>query len=516
MALNNNDEDYLDKLLNSVAEGKDIDEWFEQELENGNDDISFDDELIDANDDIEIQEIQNSKIKDIFIEETDEEKEDQIEEQVEEQIEERVEEEIEKETVEDVEKDLKNRLNEEVIEGPELDNNMDLSESLDTSDTDDDINDIINMIENMENEANKDEEQLVDDREIKKYEDIHPEEEEEKIQSDNKQSKKFLGNLFSKKKEAKEENSDIEVSKDIEVVEFDDTEIETKKRKRFGARKRKKDKHSNESDDNSIIHIESILEETGSTMDDMNDLGLGDFGLGNEFGFNNSKHKDLNDELEDEIPTKAKKKKEKKEKKEKESKEPRIKKQKKPKVPVGREEKIRITPLGVILAVTIIVAIVCITYFGSNAFSYNKKIDEATVYYVEKNYTKAYELLVGMDIKKDDEAFYEQVISIMKVEKYYNEFHTYYKLEMYTEGLDTLIRGIRGYDNIIDEARELGSFDQTTGSLGKIVDCLSSYYGISEGEARQLSQMEDKSEYSKIIYDKAVHIIKPDEGANGE
>ena len=90
----------------------------------------------------------------------------------------------------------------------------------------------------------------------------------------------------------------------------------------------------------------------------------------------------------------------------------------------------------------------------------------------------------------------------MKVEKHYNEFNTYYKLEMNVDALDSLIRGIKTYDSVIDKARELGTFDQTTSSLGKIIDCLSSYYGMTESEARQLSQMADREEYSRIINSK--------------
>ena len=118
---------------------------------------------------------------------------------------------------------------------------------------------------------------------------------------------------------------------------------------------------------------------------------------------------------------------------------------------------------------------------------------------MDKNYTKAYAVLAGMDLKDSDQAFYQQVVTVMKVEKHYNEFNTYYKLKMNAEALDSLIRGVKAYDSVIDKARELGTFDQTTSSLGKLVDCLSSYYGMTESEARQLSQMADRAEYSRII-----------------
>ncbi len=478
MAFNNKDEDYLEQLLSSVSEGNntDSDEWFEQELKGEEENISFEEELSDVNQNIEAHEVQSSEESDTA---------------------------VEMNAVEEPEEE--DRKITEFYDLEELadTDNVDISEKIDTTESDDDIEDILNMInaieqgesEEKENHIESDtpEQQEEDNRTIRRYEDIHSEE-EDLIQdrTDGEQdgskrnSKGFFGGLFSKKKQK--------------------------------AQKVKEKKQSEQSDDNSLIDMERVLEETGSVMDDMDSLGLNDLAFDDGFDTNISNSFNVDEELEgiEEKKTEKdkKKKKEKKPKKEKKLKVPKDKNKKKPVKPVGREEMIRVTPLGAVLSLSVIAASVCVIYFGAGFFSYNKNIDAATSYYVDKNYTKAYAVLAGMDLNKEDKPFYKQVVNVMKVEKYYNEFNTYYKLEMYADALDSLIRGIKSYDSVIDDARELGTFDQTTDSFGKIIDCLSGYYGMTESEARQLSQMVDREEYSKIIYNKASNIKNSEKGTS--
>ena len=480
MALDNKDEDYLEQLLNSVVEGSeaDSDDWFEKELEDG--DFNFDEEISDINDDLELssedeqQELTGEDAEEPFNGDLSAEEvlaepsalEDSFaaEPFMEESF-------MDKNFTEEFSTEESQK---DEIPAEETDQ-IDVSEEVDTAESDDDLADILSMINAIEQEEEESDSEPEDNgsleednRAVKRYEDIHmdessgeePEPAQEKVEP--KKSKGFFGKLFSRSKK------------------------------------------SEQAEDNSLIDVDSILDETGSVMDDIDSLGLSDFGFGGDLNIDSASTgaaEDAAEEAEDKKAKKEKKKKEKKEKKPKKVKEPKEKKKKPVKPPVI-EEKIRFTPLGLVLSLSVIVASVCLIYFGAGFFSYNRNIDKATGYYVDKNYTKAYAILSGMDLKDSDKAFYQQVVTIMKVEKHYNEFNTYYKLEMNVDALDSLIRGIKTYDSVIDKARELGTFDQTTSSLGKIIDCLSSYYGMTESEARQLSQMADREEYSRIINSK--------------
>ncbi len=480
MALDNKDEDYLEQLLNSVVEGSeaDSDDWFEKELEDG--DFNFDEEISDINDDIDLsnedeqQELTGEDAEDLFngdfsAEDVSAEPSASEESFADEPL---TEESFMDQTFTEEFSMEESRTDEFPAEETDQ---TDISDEVDTAESDDDLADILSMINAIEQEEEESDSEPEDNgsleednRAVKRYEDIHldesngeePEPAQEKAEP--KKSKGFFGKLFSRSKK------------------------------------------SEQAEDNSLIDVDSILDETGSVMDDIDSLGLSDFGFGGDLNIDSASTgaaEDAAEEAEDKKAKKEKKKKEKKEKKPKKEKEPKEKKKKPVKPPVI-EERIRFTPLGLVLSLSVIAASVCLIYFGAGFFSYNRNINKATGYYVDKNYTKAYAILAGMDLKDSDKAFYQQVVTIMKVEKHYNEFNTYYKLEMNVDALDSLIRGIKTYDSVIDKARELGTFDQTTSALGKIIDCLSSYYGMTESEARQLSQMADREEYSRIINSK--------------
>ncbi len=473
MALDNKDEDYLEQLLNSVVEGSeaDSDDWFEKELEDG--DFNFDEEISDINDDIglsgedEQQELTSETAEEPFNGEfSTEEPSDELSDTGDSYTDEPKAEDSFMDLSFTDEFSADDSLNGEV---PAEEPDTDISEEVDVAEEDDDLADILSMINAIEQEEDETDSEPEDNgsleednRAVKRYEDIHLDETggEEPVQEkpEPEKSKGFFGRLFSRGKK------------------------------------------SEQPEENSLIDTDSILDETGSVMDDIDSLGLSDFGFGGDLNIDSlsSESTEETEEAEDKKAKKEKKKKEKKEKKPKKEKEPKEKK-KKPVRPPVMEEKIRITPLGLVLSLSVITASVCLIYFGAGFFSYNRNIDKATGYYVDKNYTKAYAVLAGMDLKDSDQAFYQQVVTVMKVEKHYNEFNTYYKLKMNAEALDSLIRGVKAYDSVIDKARELGTFDQTTSSLGKLVDCLSSYYGMTESEARQLSQMADRAEYSRII-----------------
>lgn len=307
-------------------------------------------------------------------------------------------------------------------------------------------------------------------------------------------------NMYNKK--AKDEKSDVDNVKNSDIDNKD-----KKKKSLFGkifSRKSKKEKS-----DLNEIDADEILDETGSTSDDMADFDL------NEFGFNGDAEsilRDLDelDDIEDKSDSKKKEKKEKKEKKarkpkkEKKIKQPKIKtKKEKPK---RREEIIRISPLAIILMITVIALLVGGIYIGSNVFSYNSNIKEATNCYIDNDYTKAYNLLAGMKLKDKDKDFYKQVENIMKVEKHINDFNSFITIEKYTYALEALIRGIESYDENIEASKELGTYEILETEMNEIDTLLKNYFGMSIEDARTIIQITDSGKYAKEINERAAKI----------
>lgn len=307
-------------------------------------------------------------------------------------------------------------------------------------------------------------------------------------------------NMYNEK--AKDEKSDVDNVKNSDIDNKD-----KKKKSLFGKIFSKKSKK--EKSDLNEIDADEILDETGSTSDDMADFDL------NEFGFNGDAEsilRDLDelDDIEDKSDSKKKEKREKKEKKarkpkkEKKIKQPKIKtKKEKPK---RREEIIRISPLAIILMITVIALLVGGIYIGSNVFSYNSNIKEATNCYIDNDYTKAYNLLAGMKLKDKDKDFYKQVENIMKVEKHINDFNSFITIEKYTYALEALIRGIESYDENIEASKELGTYEILETEMNEIDTLLKNYFGMSIEDARTIIQITDSGKYAKEINERAAKI----------
>lgn len=307
-------------------------------------------------------------------------------------------------------------------------------------------------------------------------------------------------NMYNEK--AKDEKSDVDNVKNSDIDNKD-----KKKKSLFGKIFSKKSKK--EKSDLNEIDADEILDETGSTSDDMADFDL------NEFGFNGDAEsilRDLDelDDIEDKSDSKKKEKKEKKEKKarkpkkEKKIKQPKIKtKKEKPK---RREEIIRISPLAIILMITVIALLVGGIYIGSNVFSYNSNIKEATNSYIDNDYTKAYNLLAGMKLKDKDKDFYKQVENIMKVEKHINDFNSFITIEKYTYALEALIRGIESYDENIEASKELGTYEILETEMNEIDTLLKNYFGMSIEDVRTIIQITDSGKYAKEINERAAKI----------
>ena len=193
------------------------------------------------------------------------------------------------------------------------------------------------------------------------------------------------------------------------------------------------------------------------------------------------------DESEDEQDDSGnQKKKSKKEKKDK----------KKKKINDTEDEKIKVSFIGLLFMITFISGFVLLLTLFSHSFTYNQKINQATTYFVEKNYQKAYDLLVGVNMKQADQYFYQQIETVMYVEKQYRSYYNFTELGMNAEALDSLVKGVKNYDQYKDRGRDIGVFDEMQGVLDKISDKLNSEFGLTESQARELTMLDDQQRYS--------------------
>ena len=170
------------------------------------------------------------------------------------------------------------------------------------------------------------------------------------------------------------------------------------------------------------------------------------------------------------------------------------KKEKKPKEPPKPGDILKIKPLSLVMLVLFVAGVVVLISVLNSALYYNTNSSQAKTYYNNGEYDKAYSKLNGMKLNSNDKTLYEQASTIMYVKRQYDSYENYMSLNMKTEALDALIKGIDRYNTFRSTAQELGIDDNT--------------FKISEAQGISLADMSNSdftNYYLKIKeYGKAV------------
>ena len=191
----------------------------------------------------------------------------------------------------------------------------------------------------------------------------------------------------------------------------------------------------------------------------------------------------------------AKKAKAKKPKKEKKPKKPKVKQPPKP------GDIIRFKPKSIIVFVMLLVGIVVLVQMFGYTINYSGNISLAKDYYANQEYDKAYNSLDGIKLSGDDETLYKQAKVVMYVQRQYESYENYEKMNMHTEALNALVKGVDRYQTYRSEAKELGVEDKMTEVYNLIIKAFKDKFKMSETEAIslvELSKLDFTSYYYKI------------------
>lgn len=165
------------------------------------------------------------------------------------------------------------------------------------------------------------------------------------------------------------------------------------------------------------------------------------------------------------------------------------KKEKKPKPQPKPEDILKIKPKSMLLFILFVAGSILLIVMLNRTISYSGAISRAKVYMGNNNYSAAYSELAGMDLNEDDQRLFEQISVVMYIERHYESYENYSSMRMHTEAINSLIKGIDRYDHFYAMGAELGMAEQMNKSKTKILDVLSSDYGISEIDANKLVDM---------------------------
>ena len=163
------------------------------------------------------------------------------------------------------------------------------------------------------------------------------------------------------------------------------------------------------------------------------------------------------------------------------------------------EEEGRINRAGAVIVFVFLGMVATFIIVGTNVFSYKNSISRAKNYFKEDQYSQAYGELNGLHIKKKDEKLYEQVRTVMYVDKELNSYRNYTNIRMYPEALDSLLKGLEKYDYYIDRAREAEVTEDYDKLKNKILSELKKEYNMTEKNAYDLLNNEDQYDYSQKV-----------------
>lgn len=200
-------------------------------------------------------------------------------------------------------------------------------------------------------------------------------------------------------------------------------------------------------------------------------------------------------DAEEEEPKKPKKEKKKKEPKPKKPKKEKVKKEKKAPKP---SELVKVTPktfLGIIIFAVVITVVVI---FGTKIVNYSVSIKHAIEHFNNGKYDQAYDSIAGLEVKDKDKDTYYKIRTVMSVYVDYTSYISYKQLGMNVEALDSLIRGLGHYDDYYSDAEKYDVVAQYDGVKDTITAALAQY-GVSEEDARYYAGLESEQQYEEIL-----------------
>lgn len=164
---------------------------------------------------------------------------------------------------------------------------------------------------------------------------------------------------------------------------------------------------------------------------------------------------------------------------------------------VPRSQLVPVKPLMVFIILGIACSVVFIL-FTNNRF-YNASISESKEQFIHQKYKEAYESLFGLEIKKKDEKFYDQVKTVRIVDKDLDAYYNYIEVKDYERALESLVKGVGKYGVQSEKAKELNLENEMHNLYEEMIKELTVRFAITAQDAVNLYQSTDQEEYQKKI-----------------
>lgn len=153
----------------------------------------------------------------------------------------------------------------------------------------------------------------------------------------------------------------------------------------------------------------------------------------------------------------------------------------------------------VILITVMALSIGILIYFGSSVLGYMSTVSQAKSLYNDKDYKAAYTMLNGINVKEKDAEIYRKSALMSYLQAEYDGYNTYMAANKYEEALDCLIRGIGRYDLHIDEAAQYGIQAEYDELEKKMEEQLAGQFAVISDEARELYAIKRRRDYTREL-----------------
>ncbi len=145
----------------------------------------------------------------------------------------------------------------------------------------------------------------------------------------------------------------------------------------------------------------------------------------------------------------------------------------------------------VIFIFTLFLGATFLFFVTTNNFNYSLAIEKATNYFANQKYRKAYDEIVGVEVKEKDEDLKDRIYTVMYVERLYESYLNNMELGRQEKALDSLLRGVSKYYEHYEEAQELGITSDIDYSFNQIKMVLNDQYGITVEQAVEINKLDD-------------------------
>ncbi len=162
----------------------------------------------------------------------------------------------------------------------------------------------------------------------------------------------------------------------------------------------------------------------------------------------------------------------------------------------AKERKVTKNQVAVVAIILVLLGVTVV--FGTQQFNYHMVVTRATTYFEMQKYKKAYDQIVGVEVKDRDQQIKDKIYCVMYVQQQIDSYHNFLKLQMYENGLDSLIKGLRKYDKHYEEAKELGIEKDLDYLRETILSELTVEYHLSEAQVNEWMQL-DQASYTEQL-----------------